>query len=104
MVDGIVGEVLFWTLKEVLGEETYTSQVHFAYVRIFSRMLSVIVPIAVSFEISTGGHNQRVRIDNEHALQRDRLDVQASLPREGESVPASNVDDSSIANPPTCDP
>lgn len=51
MIDGIVGEVLFWTLREVLGIEVYTSNVHTIWIKIFCRMLTVIVPVAVAFEL-----------------------------------------------------
>lgn len=79
---------MFWTLKTVLGEETYDKRVHEAWVRIFSRMLSVIVPVAVSFEIKTGGEAQRQRVVNENALQRDMLQVQSTAV----SRQISNVD------------
>uniref|UniRef100_A0A7S0SYC4 Globin domain-containing protein n=1 Tax=Chromulina nebulosa TaxID=96789 RepID=A0A7S0SYC4_9STRA len=67
---GIVGEVLFFTLKHCLGVSIYTKDIHEAWVRIFSRMLTVIVPVAVSFEIKTGGQAQRDRVIAENALQK----------------------------------
>ena len=42
---GIVGEVLFYTLKITIGSATYTEAAHFAWVKIFSRMLKVMVNI-----------------------------------------------------------
>ena len=47
---GIVGEVMFWTLGKVLGP-AYTPEVHDAWVKIFSSMMKVIVPIAVAHEL-----------------------------------------------------
>lgn len=47
---GIVGEVLLWTLRYCLGM-AYTNDVHQAWVRIVSRMLRVMIPCAVAFEM-----------------------------------------------------
>jgi hemoglobin-like flavoprotein len=47
---GIVGSVLFYTLKKVLNEE-YSEVVHRAWVKIYSAMLSVIVPMVVDYEL-----------------------------------------------------
>ena len=59
--DGIVGEVLFWTLKQCLGT-AYDAYTHFLWVKVMSRMLRIMVPVAVSFEISTGGVHQKRRV------------------------------------------
>ena len=48
---GIMGDVLFWTLKYCLGTQ-YNSIMHFAWVKIFSYMLRIIVPVAVADEIA----------------------------------------------------
>lgn len=48
----IIGEVLFHTLKKCLGS-SYTQKVHEAWVKLFSKMLSVIVPEALSCEMDT---------------------------------------------------
>jgi len=48
---GIVGDVLFWTLRKVIGEIDYTSKVHRVWVKVYSRMLKTIVPAAVSMEL-----------------------------------------------------
>jgi len=50
---GIVGEVLFWTLRQCLGPD-YDTPTHRAWVRIFCKMLEVLVPLAVAFEMSDG--------------------------------------------------
>jgi hypothetical protein len=52
-VDGIVGEVLFWVLKQVLGATAYTAELHTAWIKIYSRMLKTIVPVAVALELKT---------------------------------------------------
>jgi len=51
---GIVGEVLFWALRFVIGNETYTDTTHSAWVKIYSRMLRIIVPAAISWELQLG--------------------------------------------------
>lgn len=50
---GIVGEVMFWSLRKCLGP-VYDSDVHRVWVKIFSRMLKIMVPVAVSFELRCG--------------------------------------------------
>ena len=47
---GIVGEVMFWTLGKIMGVE-YTPEVHASWVKIFSSMMKVMVPIAVQHEL-----------------------------------------------------
>lgn len=49
---GIFGEVLFWALKKTLGPEIYTAAVHGAWIKIYSKMLTVIIPVAVAYEIN----------------------------------------------------
>lgn len=46
----IIGEVMFWTLKRCLGPG-YDSKTHTAWVKIFSKMLKVIVPISITHEL-----------------------------------------------------
>ena len=41
---------MFWTLGKILGP-AYTPEVHDAWVKIFSSMMKIIVPIAVAHEI-----------------------------------------------------
>jgi hypothetical protein len=52
-VDGIVGDVLFWSLRKCLGSE-YDAETHKAWVRIFCSMLKVLVPNAVDWELKNG--------------------------------------------------
>eukprot|EP00599_Poterioochromonas_sp_BG-1_P003104 CAMPEP_0173154926 /NCGR_PEP_ID=MMETSP1105-20130129/13778_1 /TAXON_ID=2985 /ORGANISM="Ochromonas sp., Strain BG-1" /LENGTH=220 /DNA_ID=CAMNT_0014071209 /DNA_START=131 /DNA_END=793 /DNA_ORIENTATION=- len=49
---GIFGEVLFWTLRVVLGNEDYDLVTHTAWIKFYSRILDVIVPIVLAHEIS----------------------------------------------------
>lgn len=50
-------------LRQVLGKETYSREVHIAWVKIYNRMIRTIVPVAVALELNTGPsivHNQRL--------------------------------------------
>lgn len=59
---GVVGEVLFWVLKKVLGPNAYDSRLHMAWVKVFSRMLRVIVPCAVVLELESNSEWQSKRL------------------------------------------
>ena len=64
-----------------MGDLVYTSYVHNAWIRIYSRMLSLMVPLAVKFEMTSSGINQDERIKEEKAslsLHLDRLSACAS--------------------------
>ena len=57
----IIGEVMFWTLKKIL-QEGYSAKCHTAWMKIFSGMLSVIVPISISYElVSNTAQTERLR-------------------------------------------
>ena len=60
VADGIVSEVLFWTVRRCLGE-AYTPEVQRIWTKVVSRMLKIMVPCAVAFELQTGGLHQRNR-------------------------------------------
>ena len=47
---GVVGEVLFWSIKTCIGLKCYTNEVHDSWTKIYSKMLQVIVPVAVQYE------------------------------------------------------
>lgn len=61
-LDGIVGEVLFYVLKVCLGA-VYVPSLHKVWVKVYSRMLRTIVPIAVALELkgSRGGHGEAAK-------------------------------------------
>lgn len=61
-LDGIVGEVLFWCLKKCVGPSVYTQSAHNAWVKVYSRMLRTIVPIAVAFELKGQSESQASRV------------------------------------------
>lgn len=43
---------MFWTLRVVLGNEDYDLVTHTAWIKFYSRILDVIVPIVLAHEIS----------------------------------------------------
>jgi hemoglobin-like flavoprotein len=47
---GVIGEVLFYSLKKCLGEEIYTNSVETSWKKIYSVMLREIVPLVVNYE------------------------------------------------------
>jgi len=56
MIDGIVGEVLFWSLQRALGPECFTSSVKNAWVKVYNRLIRTIVPVAVGLELHGSKH------------------------------------------------
>lgn len=58
---GIVGEVLLWAIRSCVGHTTYTSKVNIAWVKVYSRMLRTMVPVAVTYELQRGSGAQDKR-------------------------------------------
>lgn len=54
----MVGDVLLWTLRKVMGDEYYTPQLHRIWIKIYSRMLKVLIPAAVSHELHGNNDDQ----------------------------------------------
>lgn len=52
--DGLLGDVLFWALERCVGEDIYNHEMHIAWVKIYSRMLRTMVPMAVAHELRNG--------------------------------------------------
>ena len=63
---GIVGEVLLWTLRSCLGPG-YTQEAHIAWVRILCRILKVMAPIAVAFEMQNGRAQEARMLEIQYA-------------------------------------
>lgn len=86
---GLVGEILFYTLRHCLGP-AYTVLVSRAWIKVFSRMLRVIVPKAIALELATEGDNQGRRMseyeDDERkseVLETERRQQLVQLSKEG---------------------
>jgi len=58
---GVVGDVLFWSLRHCAGD-IFNHHVYFVWTKIMSRILRVMVPCALAYEL-TNGINQQQRID-----------------------------------------
>lgn len=59
MVDGIVGEVLFWSLRQCIGIDMYTPTCHQAWIKVYSNMLKIMVPLAVAHELKDGSAQEK---------------------------------------------
>mmetsp|Transcript_14090 Transcript_14090/g.23440 ORF Transcript_14090/g.23440 Transcript_14090/m.23440 type:complete len:339 (+) Transcript_14090:50-1066(+) len=59
---GVVGEVLFWSIRECLGAELYNFETHGIWVKLYSRMLKTMVPLAVAAEMKDASANQDRRM------------------------------------------
>lgn len=66
---GIMGEVLFYSLCFTLGNEIYNTEVDMAWKRLYSVMLSIIIPCCVQYEnenrCSVGGGTGSLSLDGE---------------------------------------
>jgi hemoglobin-like flavoprotein len=82
---GIVGDVLFYSLRKVVGEDAYSREVELAWVKIYSSMLGIIVPLVVEYERTGVVHRTAERetgsggelIDSAHAavVEADKASV-----------------------------
>lgn len=80
---GILGEVMFWTLEKCLGT-SYTPELHRSWVKIFSQMLKVIIPIAIHHELK----NNESQIKR---LTRGILGTSNSTIGDGMGVPVDEI-------------
>mmetsp|Transcript_17811 Transcript_17811/g.29989 ORF Transcript_17811/g.29989 Transcript_17811/m.29989 type:complete len:235 (-) Transcript_17811:417-1121(-) len=48
---GVVGEVLIHAIRSTVGAEAFNPTVHLAWIKIYSRMLKTMVPVAVAHEL-----------------------------------------------------
>ena len=72
-----MGEVLFWTLKKCLGNE-FDEKTHFVWVKILSRILKHMVPVAVAYELNTKSVNQKLRMSKISLFHSHDLNVSRS--------------------------
>jgi hypothetical protein len=71
----VVGEVLFWSIKECIGEVAYTRETHRVWCKIISRMMFTMLPIAVAFELKFGASvNHRGRLQAHNSLHAESID------------------------------
>ncbi len=72
---GIVGEVLLWSMRLLLGK-VYTAEVHRAWIRMLCRMLAIMVPRAAAYEMHNGS-TQQSRISEMKQMLSDEGYVQS---------------------------
>jgi hypothetical protein len=71
----VVGEVLFWSIKECIGEVAYTRETHRVWCKIISRMMFTMLPIAVAFELKFGASvNHRGRLQAHNSLHAESIE------------------------------
>lgn len=96
---GVVGEVLFWCLKRVTGEAAYHSRVHMAWVKVYSRMLRIIVPTAVSLELQTNSEWQTKRLnDTESYMFSESRSQGATVASKGEDLDCEKIRQAEAVN------
>lgn len=101
---GIVGEVLFWVLKHCLGPTVYTQSVHVAWVKVYSRMLRTIVPVAVGYEIKGGAaakstHVDRSTIRDSFMFSDNRVTPMAEIQEDDNEVQSEKVRQAESTHP-----
>ena len=59
---------MFWTLDHCLGKDIYDANCHLCWVKIFSSMLRVIVPVAVAHELASNEAQKNRVVDHKAAF------------------------------------
>ena len=67
--DGVVGEVLIYAIRQTVGPDAFNPTVHIAWVKIYSRMLKTMVPVAVAHELKDSSAQQKRFITNSIGFQ-----------------------------------
>ena len=71
----MVGEILFYSLKQCVGDAAYSRDVHRVWCKIISRMMNTMVPISVAFELKHGSSiNHRGRLQAHNSLHQESID------------------------------
>lgn len=79
---GIVGDILFWCIRLCIGPDAYTLPVEAAWIKLYSKMLQVVVPAAVAAE----------RVNETRGQQRQSLVIDIKNPNVA-STPSVFEDD-----------
>eukprot|EP01039_Chlorochromonas_danica_P007185 gene7185-7952_t len=69
---GVFGEVLFFTLKKVLGEE-YTPAAHQAWIKVYSKLLTIMLPKIIPVEFERRAHFDKVTHDRNDVVLGKKL-------------------------------
>lgn len=87
-IDGIVGDVLLWTIRACVGPQIFDPTTHYAWVKLYSRMLRTMVPCAVAHELKVGSKSQNDRLFSEDN-QKSMLATMTQHSRQAESTTSS---------------
>ena len=49
-IDGVFGEMIFYALQGTMGYDYYSFEVHQAWVKLYSYILKIMIPVAVGCE------------------------------------------------------
>lgn len=63
--------MLFWSLRQVLGPKDYDLNAHRVWIKVYSRMLKVMVPIAVAHELKDGSAQEKRFFGQSLGLKRE---------------------------------
>ena len=74
--DTLGAEIFFWTANKVFGPKIFNTELQDCMYRIYSRLLTTIVPLAVAYEMKTQSAAQNLRKE-ERAVSR-RLQEEAT--------------------------
>ena len=88
-----MGEVLFWCLKKCLGMKAYTPSVHHAWVKVYSRMLRTIIPVAVALELKGQSESQVQRFTMKNTLA---FSTEPSLGINSDEIAEDNLESEKI--------
>ncbi len=61
---------MFWTLNAILGADEYNNDVHGGWVKVYSHMLKVMVPIAIAYELKDGSAQEKRFVDQNIGLSK----------------------------------
>lgn len=76
---GVVGEVLIYSIRKCIGPDGFNPTVHLAWIKIYSRMLKTMVPVAVAHEIRDGSAQQKRFLTNSIGLSGGEEDFLAGM-------------------------
>ena len=85
-LDGICGEVLFYSIQQTIGSTAYTAEVHRGWIKIYSKMLTAIVPLVVHYELLMK-EQQELQVKVAKVLP--TISIPSSQPSSSPSVPSS---------------
>lgn len=88
--DGIFGEALFYVLRLTLGDD-YDAHAHNGWVKIYSRILRIIIPIVVDYEL-----NNKAVVDQLTAKRLASMPVMRNVPTVTVLAEHDTSDDKSV--------